>query len=202
MVEPLEAAGFSTLFFRPSPAQINVLLDFSADLIRGITGDMGRKINTQIRISALGEKSSFQAMKDITKILNLPTKDSEVVKGVAYEAERILRTETNRAYNLATFSQQRDLAEQVPGLQKMWMATGDNRTRTSHLEAHGQIQLVNEPFVVGKNDSKLMYPLDPAGPPEETIMCRCRPVTIIPEIGKIPGPVSYTHLTLPTTPYV
>jgi len=189
VAEPLASIGLTNIFFRSSPAQINVLLDFSADLIRGIGHDMRKRINNQIRISALGEKSSFQAMKDITTILGLPDKSSEVVKGIAYEAERILRTETNRAYNLASFSQQRDLAEQVPGLLKMWMATGDNRTRDSHLEAHGQIVLATEPFIIGKDKVEMMFPGDPAGTPEETINCRCRPVTVIPEIGRIRTPL-------------
>ncbi len=187
VVEPLESAGITNIFFRPSPAQINVLLDFTADLITGIGHDIRKRINTQISMAALGERSPFQAMKEITKIIGLPAKASDPVKGISYQAERILRTEVNRAYNLAIFSQQRDLAEQVPDLKKQWRATGDERTRDSHLVAHGRIVLVNEPFIVG--GAKLMYPLDPAGPAEETINCRCRSITVIPEIGPIPSPL-------------
>jgi SPP1 gp7 family putative phage head morphogenesis protein len=126
-------------------------------------------------------------MKEITKIIGLPPKASDPVKGISYQAERILRTETNRAYNIAISSQQRELAEQVPGLQKQWIATGDSRTRDSHLAAHGQIVDVDKPFIVG--GAKLMLPLDPAGPPEETINCRCRSITVIPEIGPVPTPL-------------
>ncbi len=187
VVEPIEAAGIQGLFFRPSPAQVNVLLDFSADLISGLGQGMRKQINTQISLAALGGKSTFQTMRDITKIIGLPAKASDPAKGISYQAERILRTETNRAYSLATYSQQRDLAEQVPGLKKQWRATGDSRTRESHLLAHGQIVLVSKPFIVG--GAKLMYPLDPAGPARETILCRCRSNTIIPEIGPIRSPL-------------
>jgi SPP1 gp7 family putative phage head morphogenesis protein len=187
VVEPLESAGITTLFFRPSPAQINVLLDFTGDLISGLIGDMRKKINTQIRIAALGEVSPFQAMKGITKILGLPPKASDPTKGISYQAERIFRTETGRAYNLATYSQQMDLAEQVPGLQRKWIAAADERTRDTHLAAHGQVVLVTEPFIVG--GAKLDYPMDPKAPPEETINCRCTSGTVIPEIGVIPSPL-------------
>ena len=35
----------------------------------------------------------------------------------------------------------------------------------------------------------LMYPLDPAGPPQETINCRCTQITVIPEIGPLETPL-------------
>jgi hypothetical protein len=60
---------------------------------------------------------------------------------------------------------------------KEWWATGDDRTRDSHLAAWqayseggnpGPI-LINQFFEVGS--SRLMQPGDPSGPPEETIQC-------------------------------
>ncbi len=57
VIEPLEAAGITSLFFRPSPAQVNVLLDFSADLVRGLGAGMLKDINTQISLAALGGKA-------------------------------------------------------------------------------------------------------------------------------------------------
>jgi hypothetical protein len=186
-VLPLQDAGISAAFFRPSEAQVNVLAQFSADLIGGVSDGMRTKINRDIRLNALGGNSSLDAMRDITRTLGIPPKASDPTTGVAYEAERILRTETNRSYSVATNAQQERLAEDVPDLQKQWLATGDARTRLSHLNAHGDIVDVGKPFIVG--GAKLMYPLDPAGPPQETINCRCRSITVIPEIGPLETPL-------------
>ncbi len=192
VIDPLKAAKVKVSFFRPSKAQVEVLAQFSADLIGGVSDDMRTKINRSIRMNALGGNSSLDAMKEITDIMfgpgKLPTpKTKRPVKGVAYEAERILRTETNRAYSMASFDQQEKLAQDVPGLQKQWIATADSRTRISHLVAHGQIVDVDEPFRL--NGSELMFPLDPSGPPEQTINCRCRSITVIPEIGPLETPL-------------
>jgi hypothetical protein len=92
-------------------------------MIQGVGQDALRKINRSVRINALAGNSQIDAMKEITNILfgtsRPPSpRTRQPVKGVAYEAERILRTETNRAYNLAAFSQQEQLAADVPELQK------------------------------------------------------------------------------------
>lgn len=191
-VEPLQQANITIPAFRPSTAQIDVISNFSADLITKIGNDTRNRINRIIRLNALGGKSSLDSMKEITaelfKTQRPPSPTTrQPVKGVAYEAERILRTEVNRAFNLASFGQQEALARNIPGLQKMWAATGDSRTRRTHLLAHGQIKLVNEPFEVGV--AELMMPLDPAGPPEEVINCRCRSITILPDIGRVRMPL-------------
>jgi hypothetical protein len=44
----------------------------------------------------------------------------------------------------------------------------------------------DKPYTVGGN--ALMYPGDPAGPPQETINCRCRSVTVIPEVEDLSLP--------------
>jgi len=183
VVEPLQAAGLGVGFFQPTPAQFNVILDYSAELIRGIGADTRKRINGIIRRSALGEQSTIKAMQAINTELGI----KRAPVGVAYEGERILRTEQGRIFNLATHSQQQATAKQVPGLQKQWLATGDGRTRFCHLVAHGQLVLVDDPFRVCGED--LMYPMDPAGRADNTINCRCRSVTVHPEIGPIAGPL-------------
>jgi len=181
-VEPLQAAGVEGVFFRPSEAQVQVLAQFSADLIGGLSQDIRRKVNQQIQLNALAGNSQIDAMKAITNLLfksqRPPSPTTQrPTKGVAYEAERILRTEVNRSYNLAAFAQTEQLAKDVPGLRKQWVSTGDGRTRYSHLAIHGEVQPVDKPFSNG-----LMYPGDPGGAPEETINCRCRQVTVVPEL--------------------
>jgi uncharacterized protein with gpF-like domain len=146
-VEPLQAAGIKARYFTPSKRQVEIITQFSADLIGDyVKGPARQQINRIIRMNALAGNSSLDAMKEITVKLGLPEKATDPVKGVAYEAERILRTETNRAYNLAAFSQQEQLARDVPELQKQWVATGDARTRLSHLQVHGEIRDMDKQF--------------------------------------------------------
>ncbi len=88
-------------------------------------------------------------------------------------ARTIARTETGTVTEGAqwvTYS-----ASGVPF--KRWLTTLDGKERDTHHEAHGQIRPIDEPFDVG--DAQLMYPLDPEGPPEEVINCRCSQIPIV-----------------------
>jgi hypothetical protein len=195
VAEPFQALGIADVFFKPNPAQLNVLLDFSARLIQNIGDDMRTAIDKQVRLAALGQKSIVNTMKDITTALGVEAKAGiwkkrhDPVHGVAARAETDLRTELQRVFNLSTFSQQQASAERIPGLTKSWVATGDVRTRPSHLRAHVQYKdnpiPINQPFIVGPKKARLMYPGDPNGPPEETIQCRCRSVTHHPAVGRV-----------------
>ena len=73
------------------------------------------------------------------------------------------------------------VAERVDDIEKRWVATGDNRTRSGHLAAHGQSVPVDGFFLVarvkGERREKLRFPKDPRGSAGNTINCRCRPVT-------------------------
>lgn len=57
---------------------------------------------------------------------------------------------------------------------KVWLATDDDRTRDTHVDANGQEVTLNEHFDVG--GYPLLYPGDPDGPDEEVINCRCTQV--------------------------
>lgn len=89
--------------------------------------------------------------------------------------EMIARTETIRASNFGTMEQAKEWGVET----KEWLATADDRTRPSHMDAWlryreggtpGPIPM-NQPFQVGA--ATLQFPGDPQGPPEETINCRC-----------------------------
>jgi hypothetical protein len=190
VTEPLRAIGLQTAYYRPSTRQAAMLVDYSSDLIRNVSSEVIGKINTQIKLAALGTVDSGLVMKRITQILGVDDGGRYIVGGIALRSERILRTETMRVYNLAAASQGKATAEQLPGTLKRWMATGDSRTRASHLAAHQRYYNdpipVAEPFIVGGEE--LDYPLDPSGSPENTINCRCRYILVHPEIGVIGTP--------------
>ena len=198
VVEPLNALGMQGAFFQPNPAQVNILLDYSAELVKNITDEMRNGINMQIRLAALGQKSPMDAMRAVTDVLGVQARARAwarrppLVKGVAARAETIVRTEMQRAFNLAHHSQQLATAKNVPGLLKAWVATADSRTRDSHLRAHMQYRQhpipVAEPYVLTDpklGRAELMMPGDPAAPIGFSVNCRCTQNTIHPQIGLI-----------------
>jgi len=87
----------------------------------------------------------------------------------------IARTETLRAYEQAKYLAALQASEEVGlPMKKQWLATGDERTRDSHVSMNGETVGLKEKFSNG-----LFYPKDPNGAPEETIQCRCVAVYIV-----------------------
>ncbi|MBU5356135.1 phage head morphogenesis protein [Paenibacillus barcinonensis] len=83
-------------------------------------------------------------------------------------AQRVSRTMSTAAANGGKLEgwKQSEIAKG-----KKWRSAAGTRTRKTHRKANGQVVDLDKPFKVGK--SKLMYPGDPAGSPEEIINCRC-----------------------------
>lgn len=191
VADPIRAMGYQVSFYRPSTSQINILTDFSADLIRDVSNTTISKISTALRAGVLGGRSPLDTMERINLILGIDNRGRMLTSGISARAERIFRTETMRVFNLASHAQQQVIANSIPGTLKRWVATGDSRTRDDHLQAHIRYANnpipIDEPFIVGGEE--LMYPLDPAGSPAQTVNCRCRQDTIHPEIGVIGTPL-------------
>ena len=55
-----------------------------------------------------------------------------------------------------------------------WVTAGDSEVRSTHAELSGKVRKVGEEFKPG-----LRYPLDPNGPAEEVINCRCATAPVI-----------------------
>ena len=86
-----------------------------------------------------------------------------------FRADTIARTETHGAANYGS-----NEAAKLTGLplKKEWLAAEDERTRETHkIAGDGGPIGMDEKFEVG--NSRLDYPGDPAGDPEEVINCRC-----------------------------
>ena len=92
--------------------------------------------------------------------------------------DRIARTEALTSLNAGRKEGFEQLVEKsgVPPERalKIWDATGDGRTRDSHIGMDGQSKPINEPFV-SPNGYRLQFPGDAAlgAPGSETIQCRC-----------------------------
>lgn len=104
---------------------------------------------------------------ELGRLLHTSKAKDETTSAYAARLRSAARTAAtaNAAHRMATS----DLALKRGGLR--WMTVHDARVRPSHVEADGQIQELGHPYHVGK--ALLAYPGDPAGPPEETINCRC-----------------------------
>jgi len=175
--EPLKVSGLRLEPARLNPLVVATLQGFSADLITKISEDVRTTINGTLTQSMLGLMSPFEAQKRISEIVGAKDKLSELT-GISARAESIFRTEVGRVYSISTQARLMQVAETAPDVEKGWIATGDHRTRSGHLDAHGQRAKVDEPFEVsaerGGPKEKLMYPRDPRGSEENTINCRCR----------------------------
>ena len=87
----------------------------------------------------------------------------------AGQATVVARTEA-----LAGFSWAREGAKTDAGIERHeWLSARDESVRDSH-RMDGEIVKLGEPFSNG-----LFYPMDPDGPPEEVIQCRCVAVSIL-----------------------
>ena len=102
-------------------------------------------------------------------------------RAIKRRAETIARTESMRSVNAGNYDALRmavdDGVVAESDIYRTWVATNDERTRETHVEADGQEVGLNEAFTVGS--AMLMYPVDENGPPEETIACRCTAVSRI-----------------------
>lgn len=84
----------------------------------------------------------------------------------------VARSEAIGALNAGRHDVFEALAEETgEQLERVWLSTADARTRPSHRLADQQRVPMGEPFIVG--GFSLMFPGDPAGPPQEVIQCRC-----------------------------
>lgn len=172
--DPLRVSGITLTPARLNPNVIAVLQGFSADLIRNISAETRAAVNATIAQSLLGLQSPFEAQKRIAQIIGAHDSLRELT-GISARAESQFRTETGRVYSIATQARQEQVAEFVPDLMKVWVATGDSRTRRDHLRAHGQTVKVDEFFEVG--GEKLRFPRDPRGSAGQTVNCRCRSIS-------------------------
>ena len=81
-------------------------------------------------------------------------------------ALRNARTMTGSAENAGHFASYKRAEDMGIDIEKQWLATMDERTRTSHRYLHGETQKMEDEFSNG-----LMYPADPKGEPSEVYNC-------------------------------
>lgn len=116
------------------------------------------------------------ALADIQKIV-----DRYADRLLKARGDNIARTEAIGAFNAAREEAFRQAiatgALQSQNVDGVWSATGDTRTRHSHLVMNGQRRQFGTPFVA-PSGARLLYPGDTSlgAGPEEIINCRCMKV--------------------------
>lgn len=132
--------------------------------------------------TGIGDAESPQQLRNRVHTILTATGHDSVIRN---RAATIARTEAAAAYNAAAIRAMR-IEETVNGekLQKVWVATMDERTRDTHFAADGQRVDSDQSFTVG--GVPLTQPGDPSGPAEEVINCRCS-VAVLGEDEPLPA---------------
>lgn len=164
------------------PPQLTVALQ--SNQLPIATYDIVRKLESNW---SSGEIPSIDALrKEIESTLQLPRKTASIIaremKSLA--PPDVIADTFAKAFEGTVIEISRSVSTMIEGIEKMeklrqrgverkqWASIWlDDRVRPSHMAAHGQVQAVENTFYVG--DSRLMYPGDPAGTPQEVINCRC-----------------------------
>lgn len=152
---------------------LEVLIDYSADLITNLGNEARRRINGILAQSALGTVQPFEAMQQIAG--NLPS--GSVFRTLQGRAEAIYRTEINRAFSIAGQGRMNQMGERLPRMKKRWVAVLDTRTRPTHVAANGQIVPFDGFFTVG--GQRAQFPRDPVLSAAESVNCRCHSVPVL-----------------------
>lgn len=167
---PMQTIGIAQAMPQIDHTVLAIMQDYSADLIKGLAKDAATKINNELTIGLMGQKTPYEVMQAVGRNL----KDKSIFKSIAARAETITRTESGRALSAASQARMEKAQAVVPGLQKQWFHSHISRMpRLTHLAADGQIRDIDKPFNVA--GEKLMYPRDPdpAGSARNTIRCEC-----------------------------
>ena len=102
-----------------------------------------------------------------------------------YRSQMIARTETHSASIFANHEVTKK--QDIPDMQKRWIATNDGRTRTHHSLLNGKTVGRDEDFVfnIGLNRYAMQHPADPRGGAINNINCRCVLAYVVPEDGVV-----------------
>ena len=122
--------------------------------------ELKRGINAEISRGMINDDSYIQIAEKIEKRHKIGQN----------RAIRIVRTESNRIYNRASFDVLEDAKKNGADVFKQWDATLDKRTRPNHAALDGNIKAYDEPFEIYGYSA--MFPGD-FGVAKEDINCRC-----------------------------
>lgn len=151
--------------------------------------------NNAIAVKRSMQRTLAQAVVQGDSIPAISKKIKRDLEVNANNATRIARTEMTRVMNQGRMDGFVRAEAKGIELQKVWVATLDGDTRSSHQHLDGEKRALDKPFSNG-----LMEPGDYSGSAEEVINCRC---TMITELAGYPTEAAYRrdNVTKEVIPY-
>jgi hypothetical protein len=184
MVDGRRQGGIIGLTNRDAQAVANVKAALANPLRVGVTPDgvrefwIGRDGSLKFGVTGIDARSFGMIKRAVEDNKPLLAPDIDNIaqryhdKLLLQRAQRIARTETLQALNTGSQDALRQIARDQGlrdnQIRRIWRTASDERVRDSHVAMNGESVGLNELFSNG-----LMYPVDPNGPPEEVIQCRC-----------------------------
>lgn len=164
------AAAHLPMEFDLQNPYIQANLAMTRNLLVRIPDEVHAKVVAQILEGVNAGESTAQIADRVDDILTYTGSENW-----AGRADLIARTETHKHFN-SSMTAHALLRQQQDGGQwsKQWNTRMDGRERMAHRDANGQVQMLQQPYLVG--GEQLMYPGDPVSSPHNGIACRCSQV--------------------------
>lgn len=159
MVGARQAAGLNLSFTLQSPEVLRAIDERTAQLAKWIGEDTAKQVTAAIRAA---EKAGF-SIEETARLVQSSVYGENLTD---VRATRIARTEAAHAMSRGSWDQAMALGIYQS---KEWLSFDDLKTRTTHI---GYGNTGRQPM--GYRYGGMLYPLDPAGGPSDTINCRCQ----------------------------
>ena len=153
-----------------------------------------KKLNVFKDVKWNTKKMNSAVLQGIIKgesIQQMSKRIAPIVQGNRKSAIRNARTLVTGAENRGRNDSYKRLQDAGLVLKKVWLATGDGRTRDWHIDMDGVEVDPKESFVTIY--SELEYPGDPGGDPADVYNCRCSMITDIVGFKMADGNISYVE---------
>jgi len=165
---PLAAAGIKIAAAELSLTELEIMQGYSTSLVKGLSADAVKKINSELTLGLLGRKTPFEVMTAIGRNLD----DKSVMSSISARAQTITRTEMARVHSASREARIQALAEGQtdPPVEwkKKWISSSRLHPRLNHAMLDGVMVGIEEDFPGG-----IPYPHAPGLPAAEVINCGC-----------------------------
>lgn len=185
--ETMKAAGVGYTPQREiSVQQLRMAQEVAADLVTKVSDQFRSEAKGVITRGLMGQQSPHQIIQQVAALLRTqPDRDGKL-GSIAYQAERIVRTEVLGVASLAGQIRSEQIADEVPGMRKYWLHSRARVPRPAHVAAGnryapggsiGPIPVKDDYTVDGE---KAKAPHDPRMSAGNRVLCGCDSVLYNP----------------------